>query len=643
MFDLFRSRDKAVRILLGAILAVVAISMVTYLIPGAGGGMPASTDDSVIAKIGDETLTRDTAMASVQNMMQGRHIPATMLGYVAPQVIESLINERAEAYEATRLGIKVSDDEVSAAIHKQLPPAFLNKDGSVNQELVGQVLGQKNLTIPQWIEETRQGIMADRLRALVGSSVVVTKADLQAEYKQRNEKVKIDYVLVKPAMLEQDVQVTPAEVDAYFKAHRQMYQTPEKRSLAIILLDPAKVEAGINPSDADLQSVYNSSLDRFRTPEQVKVRHILIPIDATTTDAAAQAQAADVLKQLKAGGDFGELAKKYSKDPGSAAKGGELGLVSKGQMVKPFEDAAFSTKVGELSGLVKTTYGYHILQVESKEEARVKPFAEVKETLATEYKKRKSAEAMQQMADKAAAELKKDAAHPDKAAADTGGELIRVDNVSPGAPLPQIGVSQELQAALNGLKPGGVTPPVTVQVNKVALAEVTADVAAHPANLDDVRPQVEATVRKDKLDALVQKRVNDLKAKAKADNGDLAQAAKEMGLEMKESTDFNRQGAVEGLGAASAMADAFTAKDGTLLGPLNVAGGSAVVKVISHTATDMAGFAAQETALRSEMQDKISKERMQLFVDGVRKRLEKEGKVKVQQDALNRLLQGLRG
>ena len=250
---------------------------------------------------------------------------------------------------------------------------------------------------------------------------------------------------------------------------------------------------------------------------------------------------------------------------------------------------------------------------------------------------------MQQLADKAGADLKKDPTHPDKAAADTGGQLIPVDSVSQGAPLPQIGVSQELQTAINGLKTGGVTPPVTVQVNKVAVAEVTGDVAAHPANLDDVRPQVEATVRKSKLDALVQKRVSDLMAKAKADSGDLAKAAKDMGLELKESTDFNRQGAVEGLGAASSLADAFGAKDGALLGPLNVADGSAVVKVVSHTAADMAGFSAQEATLRTEMKGKVSQERERLFAEGVRKRLEREGKVKVQQDALNRLLQGLKG
>ena len=254
-----------------------------------------------------------------------------------------------------------------------------------------------NATVDQFIDDVRRSLLVSRLRDIAESGVVVTKADLQQEYKRRNEKVKVDYVLIKPALLEQQVQVTPADIDGYFKKNRQIYQVPEKKNLAIILLDPTKVTSNVTPTDAELQGAYNSGVDRFRTPERVKIRHILIATNATTTDAQAQAQANDVLKQLKAGGDFAELAKKYSKDPGSAAKGGDLDFVTRGQMVKPFEDAAFSLKTGETSGLVKTTYGYHILQVQAREDARVKPFAEVKDTLASDYKKSKSGAMMQSL------------------------------------------------------------------------------------------------------------------------------------------------------------------------------------------------------------------------------------------------------
>ncbi len=321
MFDLFRSRDKAVRILLGVILGLVGISMVTYLIPGSGGSGFSANDDTVIAKIGDQKVTTIGAQQALAMVMKGRQIPPSMTGFFAPQVVQGMINDRAMAYEAKRLGISVSDDDVAANIRQQLPPQFFDKDGKVNQDLLSQALSQQNMTIPQFVDDTRQSMMTQRLRALVDSSVVVTKADLEQEFKHRGEKVKVAYVLVKPAMFEQQVQPSPADVQAYFNGHKQQYQTPEKRSLAIVVLDPAKVEQTINPSDNDLQGVYNSSLDRFRTPERVKVRHILITTDAKTTDAQAQAKAADLLKQIKGGADFADLAKKNSKDPGSAAQG----------------------------------------------------------------------------------------------------------------------------------------------------------------------------------------------------------------------------------------------------------------------------------------------------------------------------------
>ena len=509
--------------------------------------------------------------------------------------------------------------------------------------MVASALSQQNMTVPQFIDDMRRSLYVQRIRQFVDSGVVVAKSDVEKEFKHRNEKIKIEYVLIKTASLDSEVQVTPADLDAYYKKNKQNYQVPEKRNLAMILLDSNNVEQSIAPTDAELLPAYNSSLDRFRNPERVKIRHILIATDAKTTDAQAQAQANDVLKQLKAGGDFADLAKRYSKDPGSAAKGGDLDWVSRGQMVKPFEDAAFSLKTGETSGLVKTSYGYHILQVQGREDARVKPFAEVKDTLAAEYKKRQASDRMQQLADRAAADLKKDPTHPEKAAQDVKGELVPAQNIKPGDAFPQLGLNPELQTDIATLKVGGVTPPVSIPgIHRVVVAEVTAVTPAHGATLDEVRSQVEAAVRRQKVEELVQKRANDLAAKAKADGNNLAQAAKEMGLEVKESTDFNRQGAVEGFGSASILAEAFSQKDGTVLGPINSADGKGVLKVLSHTPADMSTFAAQQSALRDEIKGKLLRERLALFEDGIRKTLEKDGKVKIQQDALNRLLQGMR-
>ncbi|WP_180541032.1 peptidylprolyl isomerase [Nevskia soli] len=644
MFDLFRSRDKAVRILLGVILGVVAISMVTYLIPGAGGGgLSGSNDPDVVAQIGDDTVTTTAVMQTISASMRGKNLPPEMMSFYAPQVVEQLINERALAYEAKRLGVSVSDDDVANAIRAELPPQFIKKDGSVDQDAVSAALAQRDMTIQQFIDDTRRQMLVARLNQIVSAGIVVTKSQVEQEYKQRNDKVKVDYVLIKPAQFESKVQVSPADLESYYKTHTASYISPEKRSLAVILLDTSTVEQSINPSDSDLQSVYNSSLDRFRLPERVKVRHILLKTDkAKNDDAQVEAKAKDLLKQIQGGADFGELAKKYSQDPGSGAKGGELDFITRGQTVKPFEDAAFSLKPGQTSGLVKTIYGYHIIQVEQREDAHLKPFAEVKDTLAAEYKKRQAADQIQKMTDQLTRELQKDPAHPDKAAADVHGELIRVDNVKPGDPLPKIGVNQALQTALNGLKVNEITQPVSLTPNQVAVAEVTAIAPAHPSSLDEVRVQVETAVKRQKLDDLVAKAAADLAAKAKADGNDLAKAAKELNLDMKQSNDFNREGAVEGLGSASLLGDAFKAKDGSIVGPVPAADGKAVIEVVSHTPADMANFAAQQATLRDELKNKDSRERMGLFEAGVRKALEKDGKIKIHQDTITRLVQSFR-
>ena len=643
MFDLFRSRDKAVRILLGVILGVVCISMVGYLIPGQGTNGVAAGDENVLAKVGDQKVTSMAALQAITTAMRGQNLPPEIRGFYAPQVVQQLINEDAMAYEATRLGIHVSDEDVLAEVRVQVPPSFFKADGTIDQDMLSAALAQQNITIADFLEKIKQTILVNRLRQVVMDSVVVTKSDAEQEFKRRGEKVQVDYVVVKPAMFDAQVQIAPAEVDAYYKNSKAVYNTPEKKSLAIVLINTAALEAALIPTDAELQSVYNQSLDRFRSPEQVKVRHILLKTNpAKKDDAQVQARAEALLKQLKGGADFGEMATKYSEDTGSKAKGGDVGFIARGQMVKPFEDAAFSLKPGEMSGLVKTTYGYHILQVEEKQDAHVKPLAEVKDVLSAEFKKRKASEMAQQLSDAAVRDLKNDPAHPEKAAQDAKGEVVTVENVKPGDPLPKIGVNQAFQTALTGLKKGAVSAPVSITPNEIAIAEVTAVVPAHPSPLDEVRGQVEAAIRKDKVQDLLQKKVNDLLAKTKADGNDLGKAASELGLEMKSTTPFDRQGAIEGLGSASSFGDAFSAKDGSIVGPVAVADGKAVVKVISHTPTDMSGFAAQQPVIRDELKQKLSRERFSLFEEGLRKRLEKEGKVTVHTDAINKFVQGLR-
>ena len=643
MFDLFRSRDKAVRFLLTGLLLLVALSMVTYLIPSYGSGDRGQ--DSVIAEIGRENLTMREAQFSIQNMLRGRSVPPDMVSLYVPQIIEQMINERILAYEAQRLGLKASDEDTFNAIRTSIPQLF--PDGKfVGKDSYAAFLAQQNLSIPEYESEMSRLVLFAKLRQILVEGTVVSNRQIEQEYKRRSDKVKIQYVSLSPDKLKSEVQVSPAEMRDYFEKNRNGFPMPEKRTLSILVIDQAKVEQTISPSDADLQKMYDADKDRFRTPERAKVRHILLTTTGKSPEEEAKikAKAEDLLKQVKAGGDFAELARKNSQDPGSAVKGGDLDWIVRGQTVKAFENTAFSLQPKEISGLVKTEYGYHIIQVLDHEQAHLTPFDEVKSQLGAEYRKQRGNQMIQDLIDKSQAALKANPQDPDKVARDLNLPTpMKVDSIAPGDPIPGIGVNRDFEQSIMGLQKNEVSQPVAVPPNRVLMAAVTNVIPTHPATFEEAQNRIRVTLERQKLDQLVAKRADELVTKANSTGGDLEKAAKFLGLELKTPPEFDRAGAVEGLGPASSINDAFTRPSGSVFGPVPVQGNRIVVKVVSHVPADMSELAAQRSAIRDELKSKIAVERYQLFEVGVREQLIKDGKVKIHQDVINRLIANYRG
>ena len=646
MFDLFRSRDKVVRIMLGGLLLVVALSMLTYLVPSynMGGG----DSDQVVAQIGKDAITVPEVQQAVQMQLRGRQIPPELLPHYVPQFINSMVTERALAYEATRLGFKVSDEDLAGAIKQTLPQLF--QDGKfAGKDAYANMLSQQNLTIPQFEEEMARQVLITKLRDVALEGTIVTPQEIEQEYKQRNDKVKLQYVKISGDKYRSEIQVTPDELRKSYETNKPIYQVPEKRDLGIVIIDQAKLEQTIQPTDADLLRVYTENKDSYRLPERVNVRHILLKTNDKDpkSDATVKAKADDLVKQLRAakGANFAEMAKKYSDDPGSKDKGGEYDGVVHGQMVPEFDKAAFSLKVGEISDPVKTTYGYHILQVLAHEQPQLKPFDEVKAQLAVEYKKQRINDLTQQMSDKVQAALTKDPTHPDKVAADLGVQYVEAKNVGPGDPLPEVGVNKDFEDAISTLKKGEVSQPVVLTGNtKIALAVCTGDIPPHPAGFDEVQNKVRDALIKDKLNKLVDQKANELMTKARANGGDLEAAAKSMGLEAKTSDAVDHAGAIEGLGSAGMFPDAFTKPVGSLIGPNGLAADSKVVcKVVEKIPADMAGLAAQRVAIRDQIKSQKGRARNSFFEEGVRDTLTKEGKIKVHEEVINRLLASYHG
>ncbi len=488
MFDLFRRRDTAVRVVLGAIMLLVAVSMLLYLVPsGPTAGM--RNTDNIAAEIGGEAITQQEVEARIQNAVRNQRVPENLMYVYVPRIVDGLIRERAMAYEARRLGIEVSDADLAIVIQSIGGGQF--SDRATYERFVG----QQGLTIPQFESQLRDAELAQRLQNMATAGVVVTSEEARKHYDEQNEKVKVEYIVFSPEAEKSKITPTQADLQAYFDRNRGFYKTPEKRDLQVLVIDQPQVANSIQISDAELRNWYGSHVDQFRTPERVHVRHILLMTKGKTPDEVAKlkVKADDLLKQVRAGGDFAQLATKNSEDPGSAAKGGDVGWVVRGQTVANFESTAFSLKPNEISGVVTTEYGFHIIQVLAHEQPHVQSFEEVRDQISTGLKADLVTERMQALADQARAELAKAPSDCAKIGAKLGIGCVALGGVTRGAPIPAIGNNREAISAIAALKQGEVSQVIQSSPTRLVIATVTRIIPSAPAEFADVVNQLRTT------------------------------------------------------------------------------------------------------------------------------------------------------
>ncbi len=640
MFDLFRSRKKAVKIVLGGLLMIVAASMVITLIPG--WGTVGTRDDQVIAEIGKEVLTVRDVQQQMQQAMRNQSFPPEMAGFFAQQMVDELITTRAMLYQAHRMGLDISDVEL-ARVLRGFPQLF--PGGQFDRAAYEALANQQNMTVPEFETKLREQILLSRLTNMVSQSVVVTPEDVAREYHRKNDKVKLEYIAFRPGEIAKQVTVTPEEVRRAFEQSRAAYKIPEKRGLDLVVADESKVGQQVILSDDELRRIYDANKDQYRIPERVHVRHILLK----TTDVPKeeipkiQARAEDLLAQLKKGANFEELAKKNSQDPGSGAKGGDLGWIQRGQTVPQFESTAFSLKPGELSGVIKTDYGFHIVQVLEKQDAHLRTFEEVKDQLAKERKQQQVFDLMQKLAEQARDELLKAPQQAQAVAGRLGLSYFHVEQWTPSTPLPEVGNNPDFNDAISGAAKNGVTPVMQAPGNKLAVAVVTAIQPERPAELSEVEGRVRNQLLARQVAAMVNERAMEAAKKVQAENGDLKKVAQQMGMEVKTTQDFTQDGAADGIGPATAMPQAFTLPVGAVFGPISLAEPRFVCKVVSHTPADMSKLPEQQAGLMNTLREGKARAQIELFMDSVRTALIRSGKVKVHQDVLNRVLTNYRG
>jgi peptidyl-prolyl cis-trans isomerase D len=443
-------------------------------------------------------------------------------------------------------------------------------------------------------------------------------------------------VLFDPSQLLKDVQVTPEALEAFFKKDPTHYKLPEQRQVRYVVIDPDQVRAQVKVDEADLREYYSQHLSDYRVPDRVKVAHILFKTTGKTPAEVATIEktAADVLNQIRSGGNFGDLAKKYSEDS-TAQAGGELGWLVHGQTVPEFDSMAFSLKPGDVSGLVKTTYGFHILKIEDKQVAHLQSFEEVKNSILDDLGKQRVADAQARIAGSLELQLKANPQQFDDLARKVGLESKQSPLFKYNQPVPDLGKTDAFENLAFQLRLNEVGTPISVPKGE-AIIQVVQIVPEHVPALDEVRAQVEEDYRHAQSVELAQDKARKLADLAKT--GDFDKAAKSLGLTSKESNDFSQSEYVEGVGSGTQLSAAFTLNPGQVSGVITAGTNQVLFKVVSHTPPNEADFAAQRDQITEELLDQKRDLQFEIYRQNLKEQLIRSGKLKLNDDGMKKFI-----
>ena len=619
-------------------LALVVLTFVFFYVPdfltpphtGAAGDAVATVQGRAITA-GEFSRAYNAQMAQFRNAYGGNMSTAMLrqLG-LDRQVLQQMIDQQAVLAEAERLGITATDAEVRDRIVSI--PAFQENGQFIGEQRYRQLLRFQRppISAAEFEQEIRNSVILDKMRATLTEWISVSQAEADAEYRRRNEKVSLELASFPTVSFLDKVQVTDADLASYYEQNQETYRIGERRKVRYLLLDVQAIRNNITVPEQDIQRAYRQNIDQYTQPEQVRASHILLNTEGKD-EAEVRARAEDLLKQLKAGADFEALAKAHSQDAASAARGGDLDFFGRGRMVPEFEQVAFTLPVGQLSDIVRTQFGFHIIKVTDKKAAEVQPLDAVRAQISEQLTFERAQTRVQDLATAIAAEVKVPG-DLEKAANSRGLKVQESPLFTRNEPIPGLGASPEGSEQAFTLEQGKVSGPLRTGTGVVFLT-VTGSEAARVPQLAEVKERVTNDLKRKKAQDLARAKAQSVTAALKGAS-DFDAAVKAAGLTVRTAENLTRGGAIPEVGPSPAVDQvAFSLPVGGVSEPLNTPNGIVVLRVVSRTDVPADELAKNRDNLRREL---ASQKRAQFFASYMTKAKQGMG-INIDQTVLQRL------
>ncbi|MGA2400458.1 MAG: SurA N-terminal domain-containing protein [Syntrophobacteraceae bacterium] len=525
----------------------VFLWLIVIVFVGWGGYAYQTRHEYDIARVGDHYISSAEYDMAYNNLVEGirkqfgRALPDELMRSLnlRQQALQSLIEHYLILRGANDLGLVATTDEVRRRILEI--PAF-QAEGKFDPKRYEGLLRQMRMTPDIFEQQMSEDITTQKVQAFIKGRAVVAEDEILTDYHLNRDQIKIAYAVFDPGSFEDKVTVEETALLTFYQNNQDRYMEPEKREISFVLLDRDALEKEVHPSDDEMKRYYDENAAKFAHEKQVRAQHILFRIKPDAADAEVEkvhAQAQKILDEAKKGKDFAELAKKHSQDEGTAKKGGELGFFSSKQMEPAFSAAAFALKPGEISDLVRTPHGFHIIKLEEIAEAGIAPFDEVKGQIEKEIKSQgaqdtafKRARNLRDLAyarkdvDKAAQEMQMTVSSPVW--------IDKSEDQPDSGPFPR-----QIKAKLFQLAQGDISDMLELPKG-FAVAQVKAIKRPQPIPFENVKDKVTRDFRADQAKELAQKRASEILAQAKEKNN-LADVAKARNISLRQSEFFSRQ------------------------------------------------------------------------------------------------------